>query len=460
MKFAKVFQQALIEEDIPDEWVEAAIQYKLLKKCIGKVVKEIEFLGLTKMDLKLLLRDDSGDETVDLDEDANGKNNGIIAKYLLAKSEKSNEIKPMLKLTINDEARKDITSGELQELAESVRARVRLALNSSYHEKQFVEIKEGEEGLELSPTTSHEGEELVTINNNEIVILLKSDEKFFGMLNSELKNLDNLRLEEELNLLGLIEHLSEAVILFTNRRSDLYLWRELFKLYLDSEIFFRFNETSSSLLERAVEQIKRNLDHFSSIVSRTEVLQRMQKRKSLTAYNEFVALNERLFKIIQFQSINSEALRKILKKFDKQTSFNVSSRFPALISDDHVFINGSSIAQKICFTMQNKLLRIIPQLEDYSCPICVSVAYKPIRLSCGHLFCVRCLVKMKQRQKTDCPICRSSKAIAIADSSNLDSDAMLIIQRSFPIEIKEKLRDAEKERYKEVMGNRKGCCIC
>lgn len=35
------------------------------------------------------------------------------------------------------------------------------------------------------------------------------------------------------------------------------------------------------------------------------------------------------------------------------------------------------------------LLPIIPHIDDYACLICTNIAFKPIRLSCGHLFCVR-----------------------------------------------------------------------
>lgn len=39
--------------------------------------------------------------------------------------------------------------------------------------------------------------------------------------------------------------------------------------------------------------------------------------------------------------------------------------------------------------MAEILLPIIPHLDDYECLICASVAFKPVRLACGHLFCVR-----------------------------------------------------------------------
>lgn len=35
------------------------------------------------------------------------------------------------------------------------------------------------------------------------------------------------------------------------------------------------------------------------------------------------------------------------------------------------------------------LLPVIPSLDDYQCLICGDIAFKPIRLGCGHLFCVR-----------------------------------------------------------------------
>jgi hypothetical protein len=62
--------------------------------------------------------------------------------------------------------------------------------------------------------------------------------------------------------------------------------------------------------------------------------------------------------------------------------------------------------------MGEVLLPIIPHIDDYACVICTSIAFKPIRLHCGHLFCVRCLVKMQKRGKGNCPMCRAPTVLS------------------------------------------------
>ncbi|OVF09757.1 hypothetical protein A9F13_04g02574 [Clavispora lusitaniae] len=460
MKFAKVLQQTLVEENLPETWVEAAIQYKMLKKYISKVVEELQFVGLTNTDLKLLLQNEDQKKTVELDREEASPTNPIMAKYMLTKSRGSNRIVPYLKIVLNDTDQQSYTQDHIQELAQEIREKVEKAMSTDDEDQHVMEIREQEDGLVLSPTHSRNNEELVKVqNNNEIVIMLKSDSKFFRMLNAELANLDEIRQSEEKTLITEVEQIGEIVHSLTQKRADLYKWRELFRIYLDSEVFFRYNETSRSQLERSSDQIKRNLQEFTDRVQKTDILDTFKQKKSLVAYHQFVKTNERLLKIMQFQSINTTALRKILKKFDKRTSLNISTKFPDLISQDHIFITGSSLAQSICFLMQHRLLTLVPQLEDYSCPICMSIAYKPIRLECGHIFCVRCLVKMKKRGKTDCPLCRCQEAILKADSSNLDLEIMDLIQRFFPMEVKEKMKEIKDEKYKEVVGEHKNCVI-
>ena len=87
--------------------------------------------------------------------------------------------------------------------------------------------------------------------------------------------------------------------------------------------------------------------------------------------------------------------------------------------------NIASLPRTLVQAMSETLLPIIPHVDDYACLICTSIAFKPIRLFCGHLFCVRyvcfaaqcmrfmsliilrCLVKMQKRGKGNCPMCRA-----------------------------------------------------
>jgi len=55
MKFAHEFKEALQREGFPPHWVESAIPYGQLKKCIKKVEGELRSLGLDSQTLGLLI---------------------------------------------------------------------------------------------------------------------------------------------------------------------------------------------------------------------------------------------------------------------------------------------------------------------------------------------------------------------------------------------------------------------
>ncbi len=54
MKFAHEYETALISEGFPDHWVQSAIAYRQLKKCIKKVEVELSDIGLDASTLKRL----------------------------------------------------------------------------------------------------------------------------------------------------------------------------------------------------------------------------------------------------------------------------------------------------------------------------------------------------------------------------------------------------------------------
>ena len=54
MKFAHEYETALISEGFPTYWVQSAIAYRQLKKCIKKVELELSEIGLDPSTLRQL----------------------------------------------------------------------------------------------------------------------------------------------------------------------------------------------------------------------------------------------------------------------------------------------------------------------------------------------------------------------------------------------------------------------
>ncbi|KAJ7122302.1 hypothetical protein C8R44DRAFT_876601 [Mycena epipterygia] len=134
----------------------------------------------------------------------------------------------------------------------------------------------------------------------------------------------------------------------------------------------------------------------------------------------------------QFSLANAEATRKILKKHTKRTAL------PAI--DAH----SSDPLTSLWPTSNPSLSRILVQeLGTTLLPI-------PIRLSCGHLFCVRCLVKMQKRGNGSCPMCRTP-CVLQADRSNVDWALLNFMRDWFPEEASLKLRQNEREAAEEEL---------
>lgn len=75
----------------------------------------------------------------------------------------------------------------------------------------------------------------------------------------------------------------------------------------------------------------------------------------------------------------------------------------------------------------------------------LAIAWRPIRLECGHVFCVRCLIKAHKKRLYNCPICRQEHAVGNADAHNLDQTLQNFMLLYFPKEIKEKRKENERE---------------
>ncbi|KAL8810124.1 MAG: hypothetical protein Q9223_003789 [Gallowayella weberi] len=116
------------------------------------------------------------------------------------------------------------------------------------------------------------------------------------------------------------------------------------------------------------------------------------------------------------------------------------------------------MAKFMCSQLSNEILAIVPQLNDYLCPVCFNVSYKPIRLMCGHVFCIRCMVVMQRSRQTHCPLCRGD-VVMQADSVNLDLALMNFLKTFFPVEVKQKQKENERDSGIDQYGEAYEKCI-
>jgi E3 ubiquitin-protein ligase BAH len=121
-------------------------------------------------------------------------------------------------------------------------------------------------------------------------------------------------------------------------------------------------------------------------------------------------------RLMRYQEVNRIALAKIMKKFDKRTSLHARAAIPDALKDGAVV--SQNLAKGTCYTIANELLSVLPQINDYSCPVCFSIAYKPVNLACGHRFCILCLIVMQREKQDHCPLCRA-ETVMKADSGKL-----------------------------------------
>jgi hypothetical protein len=119
---------------------------------------------------------------------------------------------------------------------------------------------------------------------------------------------------------------------------------------------------------------------------------------------------------------NIQAIQKLVQEHTEHPALPMSCSFSE--NANIISVSIRHLHQSPCITLsrlihprlfiqeiEDKLFPTVPSLDDYSCAICTNVAFKPIRLSCMHLFCARCLVKMQRRGEGNCPMCRAPSVL-------------------------------------------------
>ncbi|TRM57389.1 SPX domain-containing protein [Schizophyllum amplum] len=500
MHFGKTYAQLLL--DLPPELRDNAIQYRQLKKLINQVVRELTALGLSPQVLHDLLdnQDSSsngkGKQKAEPCTSPHAEDDPCVPRVVYEFNHRSGKIEPRLRLRVG---------ANLPELAPTL-SRLRETLTGASHADEVSTIEEAEEAdpgsgpsmsllydmqRETSSASSHV-EEISTSDNTstvapveeEIIIPLPSDTAFFALLCTALESLsthlESMKADFARSLRDLARSISDTArpvsssdpkfsphsaaehpgivrVSSAKNASDLYTWRSIFQLYVEAEVFESMGERDRG--ERDIETAEQRLKLFADQIGKQGLADasKLKLTQSREALQRFLELNAMILNVKKLQYANAEALRKILKKHAKRTALPpvdheelTSPRSAAMIDMLHNTPSANTLVHLLVQSMTETLLPIIPHLEDYTCLICTDLAFKPIRLACGHLFCVRCLVKMQKRGNGQCPMCRASVVLQ-ADRSNVDWALFNFIEDWFPVEARRKLRANEKEAAEEQL---------
>ncbi|KAJ9134745.1 Transcriptional regulator [Pleurostoma richardsiae] len=436
MKFAHEFKEALGREGYPAHWIDSAIPYSQLKKCLKKVQQELRGLGLEPETLQQLL----AAHAVSAEGDT-----VPVAKYNLDASG-SHMLRPRLSFFVQ------LKDGVVVDAALSPASRAFLQKFAAAR-GTFPSVAQGlgvQPGTNLSDHGLNEPSSMVNAYLNKcslasaqpgdtggqphrVEVPLVFDSEFFDILQNDVTGLDALQRQEQRIMKADITDLGRDISTVTRpsrfAKTDLSRWRELFELYVHAQVFFSTQEREHG--PRRSGKALKQLVWFQKEINDRKLAEHFKLSASRDAYSRFLKLNATLLQNLKFQEINQTAITKILKKFDKRTSLGVSRTFPTVINS-RAFI-AESVAKDICAVVTQELITVVPRFEDYMCPICLSIAWLPREL------------------KRQCPLCREGVVLE-ADLSNLDRDLEKFLRRYFRKETSEKQRANEIERGIELYG--------
>lgn len=291
----------------------------------------------------------------------------------------------------------------------------------------------------LDPTLKFEDdkEETESIRNKKLE--LTNDRVFFNDLYAQYQSLVKFNTMHEALLSDKVKKIAMLITKLTdssNRsKADMYLWRNIFNLYVEFKLDLKSHFTM------------KNLNKFVKHLNDVKLIKSFKHSKQNTKYfDQFYQLNVELIQFLNFSNLNTIAIRKIMKKFDKHTLLKSSSNLAKIMTIQKSKLSTSTIEQII----STDVVRLVPQLDDYLCPICFTIAYKPIRLECQHFFCIRCLIKLQRRGEAKCPMCREP-VVMKATEINVDHELIEYMKQNFPEEVKKKKRANEKEVTDETL---------
>lgn len=312
----------IISKGFPEKWISSAVPYGQLKKCIKKVTKELQELGLDKDTLTQLTASQQDPS-------------GVAFQYHLdGKAADSKRFRPRLTFFIH---LKDgvVVDAKLTPSTREFLKKI-VSRTGETEDAPTDEPSQASPAISATPPDScssdHDpasGDESLSVQQVEVPLTF--DSEFFDILQTDVSNLDALQEEEQDNLGKEITLLGQDINQATKpskgrkARGDLETWRDIFELYLDARIFFSTRESDhgARTSTQAVEQLR----WFQDQVMSRKLINGLKLENSRKAYSRFLNTNALLLQILKFQEINNLAVTKILKSSSPITSIDSSRPF-------------------------------------------------------------------------------------------------------------------------------------
>lgn len=443
MKFGHAFKQSLRNEGFPPDWVESAISYSQLKKCINRLTDELRQVGLDPDTLSQLLKhvEDYNASADDDDDKARPFEYILNGDKTPDSSRTRRPFHPKLIFYVN-EATGEVYSAKLSQ--ETKQKLQNLAIETGMSNLRIAEDDESVNSSESATDRRNSAASSERTVYRTVEVPLTSDTEFFTRLSSEVSGLEKLQEREEKRMHDQIENLGKQIARVTDpshrsNKKTLLAWRQVFQMYIEEGIFF--GNTEMDHKSHDSEKAMQRLAEFSNKVAQAGVVEKLRKKDNLQALNMFMHINRQILQGLRFGEINHSAMLKILKKFDKRTALGVKQTFPRQVEYPEF---SEHLAKAVCAEVNTQILSSIPQIDDYSCPMCMEIKWRPVKLRCEHVFCIRCLIVMQNNKQHNCPFCREP-TVFDANSDNLDHELAAFLKKWFPEEVK------TKQRYNELM---------
>ncbi|KAJ2397721.1 hypothetical protein GGI23_003432 [Coemansia sp. RSA 2559] len=470
MKFGKTIETSA--KELPEEWQPYIIQYKLLKKNIKQIVEELDNTFRT---LNLTLPDGPSEGSVDDTTTRKTTETQFTASLDAEKDDNVDSDVAALKVAnvspegieYNIESNTDSESApfdhsEISENESCIPIPAFLGDDAAKDECSMPDKSDTSTGIFSTGNDNIRIETKVVKDTEEtqVTVRLETDQKFFDQL---LNYINRMRSFEKTyikqyttNVVSLGSDLTTVTSPF---KHDFEIWREIFRLYIDANVW---DHSEGDF--RSAHSAKEGQDRFTRFTNHIEnvgLTKKLRDPHSARILMSFYKLNIELSYLRLLQEMNEVATRKIIKKHDKRTHLIAKTQFPQIVN-----IDATSLTRALIYTVYNDLVGVVPQIDDYLCPMCLNILWRPLRLECSHVFCSRCVVKASRRRIFDCPLCRSKKAIYNASVTNIDNALLNFLKLYFPKEIKEKQRDIQREISEEeaaaivlVQNHERSCII-